>query len=102
MSHGAARSIFRRADDGHIPMRDQNLEPSLLFAFESRLVRVELFDERLFGAWSVRIVEGGGALENYGDAIIPAPVLGRVVAGLFDLDAHDAAGLGLFLQDRQV
>src|SRR5262249_1372959 len=56
----------------------------------------------LFGGRSVRVVEGGGAFEDYGDSIIPAPVFSRMVAGFFDLDAQDAPALDLFFQDRQV
>ncbi len=76
-------------------MRLQYLEPSLLFALVRRLIREQLFEQR--GA--IEIVVGDGSILEYDrDAIVPAAVLGCMIARRGCRDLQYSAKLHLFLQ----
>src|SRR5580765_5196715 len=87
-SRGSSLLIQLDCFDGHVPVRFKNGETALLFMLVGILVRKHLFLECLF-------VEGfvgdRGVLEDYGDAVVPTAILGRVIARLVHPDLHHAA-----------
>src|SRR5262249_5094857 len=80
----------------HVPVRQQNLKPALLFAFVCFLVRPELFDERLL----IWICSGCDrrVLELDRDSVIPARILCHVVCWRFNLHGQRASVLHKSLQ----
>ncbi len=65
--------------DRDVPVGQQDLESPLFFALEGLLVREEFLLDRLL----VRgVVRRGYVLEDEGDAVVPPPLLGGVVARL--------------------
>src|SRR5512135_134918 len=86
--------------DRDIPVAEQDFEPPLLLALEGLLVREEFLLDRLLARGIVR--RRRYVLEDYRDAVIPAPVLRGVVARLDRRDSEDAPGLDLLLQDGEV
>jgi hypothetical protein len=80
-------------------VREEDLEASLLLATIGLLVREELLlDLLLQGA----LGGGRGALEDDRDAVVPAPVLRRVIPRLLGPDLEESPRLDLFLQDGEV
>src|SRR5450756_2476831 len=90
---------LRGGHQWEVPVREEDLEASLLLATIGLLVREELLcDLLLQGA----LGGGRGAPEDDRDAKVPAPVLGRVIPRLLGLDLEESPRLDLFLQHGEV
>src|SRR3979411_1350809 len=65
--------------DGQVPMSVEDFKPALLFLRIRGLVGPKLLLQYVFVE---RLIRNRRVLEHDGDAIIPAPVFGRMVARL--------------------
>src|SRR5690349_3344805 len=91
---------WRDVRDGKIPMREKDLETTLLLASKRGLIGPELLDHRrLVGIGRRRHRR---VAEGERDAIVPARLLGHVIRGRLDLHRENATALDFFLEQRVV
>src|ERR1700720_2533915 len=81
--------------DGQIPVSVEDFETTLFFFRISGLVGPKLLFQRVFVEGFIR---NSRVFEDYGHAIVPAPVFGRVIPGLIHPDLEHAAHFHLLLQ----
>ena len=86
--------------DGHVPVSQEDLEPALFLALEGLLVGEKFLLDRLLHAG-----RGEGrfqVLENDGDLVVPAAVLGGMIARSHGRDSKHPAGLDLLAQHGEM
>src|ERR1700758_3788249 len=85
--------------DRQVPVRLEDREAPLLLTIVGIFIGKELFLE---GVFVEGLVRDRGVFKDDGDAVVPAAVFGRVIAGLIHPHLHHAPHFYFFFQERIV